>query len=53
MVRVGSLVDIDHVSPEDIDNKTGLTARGQLQAIYRTVPGLIAMKSQIYAGVMQ
>ncbi len=53
MVRVGSLVDIDHVSPEDIDNKTGLTARRQLQAIYRTVPGLIAMKSQIYAGVMQ
>lgn len=53
MVRVGSLVDIDHVSPEDIDNKTGLTARGQLQAIYRTVPGLIAMRSQIYAGVMQ
>ena len=52
MVRVGSLVDIDHVSPSDIDNKTGWTARRQLQAIYQTVPDLIARKSQIYAGVM-
>ncbi len=53
MVRVGSLFDIDHMSPDERDNKTGMTAKEQLHCIYRTVPGLIAMKEQIYSAVMQ
>lgn len=52
MVRVGSLFDIAHMSPDETDNKTGWTASEQLQRIYRTVPGLIAMKKQIYSAVM-
>ena len=52
MVRVGSLFDIAHMSPDDTDNKTGWTAEQQLQKIYRTVPGLITMKEQIYSAVM-
>ncbi len=51
MVRVGSLFDIAHVSPAEVDNKTGWTAAEQLDRIYATVPGLIAMKKQIYRTV--
>lgn len=51
MVRVGSLFDIAHVSPTEVDNKTGWTAAEQLDRIYATVPGLIAMKKQIYRTV--
>lgn len=53
MVRVGSLFDIAHMSPEEIDNKTGMTAMEQLRKIYRTIPGLIAMKEQICSAVME
>lgn len=52
MVRVGSLFDIAHISPDEIDNKTGMTPGEQLDRIYRTVPGLIAEKSRIYGSVM-
>lgn len=53
MVRVGSLFDIAHMTPEDRDNKTGWTADEQLHHVYRTIPGLLAMKKQIYASVME
>lgn len=53
MVRVGSLFDIAHMSHDEKDNKTGWTASEQLQRIYRTVPGLISMKKQIYSAVME
>ena len=52
MVRVGSLFDIARVSPADVDNKTGWTAMEQLDRIYATVPGLIALKKQIYHALM-
>ena len=52
MVRVGSLFDIANISPSQSDNKTGLTAAEQLHRIYQTVPGLVAMKKQIYTAVM-
>ncbi len=52
MVRVGSLFDVSSVSPDEIDNKTGMTAAEQMERIYQTVPGLIALKKQIYTGVM-
>lgn len=51
MVRVGSLFDIAHLSPGQKDNKTGLTADEQLDRIYRTVPGLVNLKKQIYKSV--
>lgn len=52
MVRVGSLFDIARMTPENTDNKSGWTASEQLSRIYRTVPGLLSMKKQIYAEVM-
>lgn len=52
MVRIGSLFDIARISPEETDNKTGLTAAQQLQEIYRAMPGLLAMKAEIYRAVL-
>ncbi len=51
MVRVGSLFDIANMSPEETDNKTGMTAEQQLCRIYNTIPGLIKLKKQIYSSV--
>ena len=53
MVRVGSLFDLSRMTPDDRDNKTGWTADEQLQNIYRTIPGLLTMKKQIYTAAMQ
>ena len=53
MVRVGSLFDIAHMTPEDADNKTGWTPALQLHHVYRAVPGLLAMKKQIFTAVME
>ena len=52
MVRVGSLFDLAAVSPEAVDNKTGMTPIQQLHCIYQTVPELIEQKKAIYAGVL-
>ncbi|MCI9444982.1 MAG: polyphosphate kinase 1 [Oscillospiraceae bacterium] len=51
MVRVGNLFDLSLVSPEETDNKTGLTPAGQLERIYSVVPGLIEIKNRLYADV--
>ena len=53
MVRVGSLVDLARMTPDDEDSKTGWTPAEQLHRIYHAVPGLLAMKQQIYNGVME
>ena len=53
MVRVGSLFDLARMTPNDTDNKTGWTPAEQLHHIYRAGPGLLAMKKQIYAAVME
>lgn len=53
MVRVGSLFDLARMTPDDRDNKTGWTAAEQLHKIYRAVPGLLAMKKQIYTAVAE
>lgn len=53
MVRVGSLFDIAQISPKEIDNKTGMTAKEQLRQIYNTIPGLIKQKEQTYKSVMK
>ena len=51
MVRVGSLFDLSLVSPDEIDNKTGLTPAGQLDQIYHVIPGLIEIKNHLYREV--
>ena len=51
MVRVGSLFDLSMISPNEIDNKTGLTPRQQLERIYEVIPDLVALKDQLYATV--
>ena len=53
MVRVGSLFDLSHMTPDDTDNKTGWTPAEQLHHIYRAIPGLLAMKEQIYTAVTE
>ncbi len=53
MVRVGSLFDLAHMTPDDMDSKTGWTPAEQLHQVYRAVPGLLAMKRQIYTAVME
>lgn len=53
MVRVGSLFDLAHMTPNETDNKTGWTPTEQLHHIYCAVPGLLIMKKQIYAAVME
>ena len=53
MVRVGSLFDLAHMTPNDTDSKTGWTPAEQLQQIYRVIPGLLTMKKQIFTVVME
>lgn len=53
MVRVGSLFDLAHMTPDDTDSKTGWTPSNQLHHIYHTIPGLLTMKKQIYTAVME
>ena len=53
MVRVGSLFDLAHMTPDDTDSKTGWTPVEQLHNVYRAIPGLLTMKKQIYAAVME
>ena len=53
MVRVGSLFDLARMTPNDIDNKTGWLPEQQLHHIYRSIPGLLARKQQVYTSVME
>ena len=52
MVRVGSLFDLAAISPEEVDNKTGMTPIQQLRRIYQAVPALIQQKERIYTDVL-
>ncbi len=52
MIRVGSLFDLAHMYPKDIDNKSGMTASEQLSAIFHTVSSLISLKKNTYLNVM-
>ena len=53
MVRVGSLFDLSQISPDKIDNRTGMTPMQQLQKIYQVIPELIARKNEIYEDVSE
>lgn len=48
MVRVGSLLDVAAVAPEETDSKSGMTPCQQLEAIYAAIPGLVALKEQLF-----
>lgn len=51
MIRVGSLFDLSVVSPDEIDNKTGMTPHQQLERIYEVIPSLVELKDQLYGTV--
>ena len=48
MVRVGSLIDMDMLAPEEEDNKSGMTPRDQVSAICAAVVPLIERRDAIY-----
>lgn len=52
MVRVGSLTDLSYLKAVTTDNKTGMTPKAQLQAIYRKTHDLIIEKDDIYREVI-
>ena len=52
MVRVGSLVDQEHLSPKLCENKTNMTPAEQLEAVLHTVRQLNARKDFIYAKLL-
>ncbi len=48
MIRVGSLFDMMHVKANAIDNKSGMTPRQQLDAIYQEVHTLCEKRDRIF-----
>ena len=52
MVRVGSLIDQEHLSPELRENKTNMTPAEQLEAVMHAVRQLNARKDFIYAKLL-
>ena len=53
MVRVGSLLDLELMTPEEAENKSGKTPRQQLNMIYDAVRPLIRMRDAIYFRLME
>ena len=51
MVVLLTLFDLSLVSPEQTDNKTGLTPMEQLEAVYSVIPGLVEIKNRLYTDV--
>ena len=53
MVRVGSLVDQDDVSPKLRENKTHMTAQEQIDAVIARVHELNGRRDEVYARLME
>ena len=53
MVRVGSLVDQDDVSPKMRENKTHMTAKEQIDAVIARVHELNGLRDAVYARLME
>ncbi len=53
MVRVGTLMDQEHVSPDVRDNKTGMTSSEQLAAVLSAVRRLDERKDRVYAELLE
>ena len=52
MVRVGSLIDIGMLAPDEKDNKSGMTPKQQVSAICAAVEPLIRRRDDIYRDLM-
>ena len=52
-VRVGSLTDLSYVNDANADNKTGMSAKEQLKAIFLKTEELLKEKDTIYESVME
>lgn len=52
-VRVGSLTDLSYVNDANADNKTGMSAKEQLRAIFSKTEELLKEKDEIYSKVME
>ena len=52
MVRVGSLIDMDMLAPDEKDNKSGMTPKEQVGAICAAVAPLIERRDAIYRDLM-
>ncbi|MBQ8110605.1 MAG: polyphosphate kinase 1 [Clostridia bacterium] len=52
MVRVGSLIDMDMIAPEEADNKSGMTPSEQVSAICAAVVPLIERRDAIYRALV-
>ncbi len=52
MVRVGSLIDMDMLAPDEKDNKSGMTPKQQISAICTAVEPLIRRRDDIYHALM-
>ena len=53
MVRVGSLFDLSIMTPDEKDNKSGMTPKEQLEAIYKTIPYMLHRREDVYTRVMK
>ena len=53
MVRVGSLIDMDMLAPDDKENKSGMTPKQQVSAICAAVGPLIQRRDDIYRALME
>ncbi|WP_276955377.1 polyphosphate kinase 1 [Methanobrevibacter woesei] len=53
MVRCGTLHDISNVNVEYIDNKSGLNAQEQLDAIFEQMKDLYKLKDHVYSNVCE
>ena len=51
MVRVGSLIDMHVIAPEETDNKSGMTPKAQVEAICRAVGPLIERRDEIFRDI--
>ncbi len=51
MVRVGSLTDLSLMTQEHYDNKTGMTAKEQLSAIFEACQPLYRQRDKIYSSL--
>lgn len=52
MVRVGSLMDLSIIAPDIRENKTNMTPREQLEAVFAAVRPLVEERDEIYAKVV-
>jgi polyphosphate kinase len=53
MIRVGSLTDYMLFAPEYFDNKTGMTAKQQLDAIFKQTTSLYALRDSYFFTVIE